>query len=190
MNRKTVKLENLKDNLDDEKQAFLQELKSRKSFQGLDDKMLRLKRNTLIVSVIALFYKLSREEITGFSPLGIMFDSTDTLSLDILLFSIIAYHCYYFSWNSAMVMYEDLLQNILEKHFKPTGISAHNAIPHTPETRLYDDYKIDAEKILEKVNKARARVCLCAELTLPLILAFLAMLVILFDIYKKIIINA
>ena len=69
------------------------------TFENFDENTHRVRRNLLIFSVIALFYKLSGATLTGkFSFLGLEFDHIDHEMIDLFLFWIVAYHLIHFTW--------------------------------------------------------------------------------------------
>ena len=69
------------------------------TFEEFNENTLRVRRNLLIFSVIALFYKLSGATLTGKSSfLGLEFEHTDPEMIDLFLFWIIFYHFIHFFW--------------------------------------------------------------------------------------------
>ncbi len=69
------------------------------TFENFDENTHRVRRNLLIFSVIALFYKLSGATLTGkFSFLGLEFDHIDHEMIDLFLFWIVGYHLIHFVW--------------------------------------------------------------------------------------------
>lgn len=69
------------------------------TFEEFNENTLRVRRNLLIFSVIALFYKLSGATLTGKSSfLGLEFEHTDPEMIDLFLLWIVGYHHINFSW--------------------------------------------------------------------------------------------
>ena len=69
------------------------------TFEEFNENTLRVRRNLLIFSVIALFYKLSGATLTGKSSfLGLEFEHIDPEMIDLFLFWIIIYHYIHFLW--------------------------------------------------------------------------------------------
>ena len=69
------------------------------TFEEFNENTLRVRRNLLIFSVIALFYKLSGATLTGKSSfLGLEFEHTDPEMIDLFLFWIVGYHLIHFQW--------------------------------------------------------------------------------------------
>ena len=69
------------------------------TFEEFNENTLRVRRNLLIFSVIALFYKLSGATLTGKSSfLGLEFEHIDPEMIDLFLFWIIFYHYIHFTW--------------------------------------------------------------------------------------------
>ncbi len=69
------------------------------TFEEFNENTLRVRRNLLIFSVIALFYKLSGATLTGKSSfLGLEFEHIDPEMIDLFLLWIIIYHYIHFLW--------------------------------------------------------------------------------------------
>jgi len=69
------------------------------TFEEFNENTLRVRRNLLIFSVIALFYKLSGATLTGKSSfLGLEFEHTDPEMIDLFLLWIVGYHLIHFMW--------------------------------------------------------------------------------------------
>lgn len=69
------------------------------TFEEFNENTLRVRRNLLIFSVIALFYKLSGATLTGKSSfLGLEFEHTDPEMIDRFLLCIVGYHFIHFCW--------------------------------------------------------------------------------------------
>jgi hypothetical protein len=67
------------------------------TFEEFNENTLRVRRNLLIFSVIALFYKLSGATLTGKSSfLGLEFEHTDPEMIDLFLLWIVGYHLIHF----------------------------------------------------------------------------------------------
>lgn len=67
------------------------------TFEEFNENTLRVRRNLLIFSVIALFYKLSGATLTGKSSfLGLEFEHIDPEMIDLFLLWIVGYHCFHF----------------------------------------------------------------------------------------------
>ena len=69
------------------------------TFEEFNENTLRVRRNLLIFSVIALFYKLSGATLTGKSSfLGLEFEHIDPEMIDLFLLWIVLYHYIHFLW--------------------------------------------------------------------------------------------
>jgi len=69
------------------------------TFEEFNENTLRVRRNLLIFSVIALFYKLSGATLTGKSSfLGLEFEHIDPEMIDLFLLWIVGYHLIHFIW--------------------------------------------------------------------------------------------
>jgi len=69
------------------------------TFEDFNENTHRVRRNLLIFSTIALFYKLSGAILSGkFSFLGLEFDHINTKMIDIFLLCIVIYHLIHFAW--------------------------------------------------------------------------------------------
>lgn len=69
------------------------------TFEEFNENTLRVRRNLLIFSVIALFYKLSGATLTGKSSfLGLEFEHIDPEMIDFFLLCIVGYHFIHFAW--------------------------------------------------------------------------------------------
>ena len=69
------------------------------TFEEFNENTLRVRRNLLIFSVIALFYKLSGATLTGKSSfLGLEFEHIDPEMIDLFLLWIVGYHLIHFMW--------------------------------------------------------------------------------------------
>ena len=69
------------------------------TFEEFNENTLRVRRNLLIFSVIALFYKLSGATLTGKSSfLGLEFEHIDPEMIDLFLLWIVDYHLIHFLW--------------------------------------------------------------------------------------------
>ncbi|MFZ9180685.1 MAG: hypothetical protein ACO201_02315 [Rickettsiales bacterium] len=85
--------------LDISKQKYSAKVDKYSRFENFDENTLRVRRNLLIFSVIALFYKLSGATLTGkFSFLGLEFDHIDHEMIDLFLLWIVCYHLIHFMW--------------------------------------------------------------------------------------------
>jgi hypothetical protein len=74
-------------------------VKKNSTFEEFNENTLRVRRNLLIFSVIALFYKLSGATLTGKSSfLGLEFEHIDPEMIDLFLLWIIIYHYIHFLW--------------------------------------------------------------------------------------------
>jgi hypothetical protein len=69
------------------------------TFEEFNENTLRVRRNLLIFSVIALFYKLSGATLTGKSSfLGLEFEHINPEMIDLFLLCIVGYHLVHFMW--------------------------------------------------------------------------------------------
>ena len=69
------------------------------TFEEFNENTLRVRRNLLIFSVIALFYKLSGATLTGKSSfLGLEFEHIDPEMIDLFLLWIVLYRYIHFLW--------------------------------------------------------------------------------------------
>lgn len=88
-----------KKNSDIIKQEGHAPVKKNSTFEEFNENTLRVRRNLLIFSVIALFYKLSGATLTGKSSfLGLEFEHIDPEMIDLFLLWIIIYHYIHFLW--------------------------------------------------------------------------------------------
>ena len=86
-----------KKNSDIIKQEGHAPVKKNSTFEEFNENTLRVRRNLLIFSVIALFYKLSGATLTGKSSfLGLEFEHTDPEMIDLFLLCIVGYHLIHF----------------------------------------------------------------------------------------------
>ena len=88
-----------KKNSDITKQEDHAPVEKNSTFEEFNENTLRVRRNLLIFSVIALFYKLSGATLTGKSSfLGLEFEHIDPEMIDLFLLWIVGYHLIHFIW--------------------------------------------------------------------------------------------
>ena len=157
------------------------------TFEEFNENTLRVRRNLLIFSVIALFYKLSGATLTGKSSfLGLEFEHTDPEMIDLFLLWIVIYHYIHFFW----LAYEHLYHHItsyLDEEFEKLGLRLEELENGTKENpNKYKSEVMDSEikKLVSlrrnwrmrfiKINKWRYRLI---ETSLPLLIGFFAVIV-------------
>lgn len=96
--------------LDSFKQKDSVNVEKYSTFENFDENTHRVRRNLLIFSVIALFYKLSGATLGRKSSFfGLMFENVNPLWIDLFLLLIVIYHLIHFLW----LAYEHFQHNII-----------------------------------------------------------------------------
>jgi hypothetical protein len=110
------------------------------TFEEFNENTLRVRRNLLIFSVIALFYKLSGATLTDKSSfLGLEFEHTDPEMIDLFLLCIVGYHLVHFIW----LAHEDFVYHD----------TRNLTIRHKEFERKYLNDKIDPPTMIGDENK-------------------------------------
>lgn len=68
-------------------------------FDDFTEHTLRIRRNLLAISVVALFYKLNDLQIEGGQVFGIKFAGLTSSAIDHALFWLLTYQLIHFAWN-------------------------------------------------------------------------------------------
>jgi len=147
--------------LDSSKQKDSVNVEKYSTFENFDENTHRVRRNLLIFSVIALFYKLSGATLGNESSFfGLKFEDVDTVWVDRFLLLIVIYHLIHFLW----LAYEHFQHNIISlTRVGKKDVRGNNGWNGNGEITLKDDTwnlyfwmkKIDAKEhpLFKKNNK-------------------------------------
>ena len=144
--------------------------------------MLRIKRNTLVVSVTVLFYQLSVARIEEINLLGTSLNVSNPINIDILLLFITLYHFIYLFWNSIIVMKKNNLEAVLDRHL--TAENLYNINDKTYLMQAVSTFLDKSKEEILKIDTIHFKMWMIVEVILPLGLAFTAMILIGIDLYN------
>ena len=124
------------------------------TFEEFNENTLRVRRNLLIFSVIALFYKLSGATLTGKSSfLGLEFEHTDPEMIDLFLFWIIFYHFIHFFW----LAYENFHHYIIRRYTAMIGVDNKEAILFSSTKKIVEKMKKENEQLKIKNSEVHKK---------------------------------
>jgi hypothetical protein len=130
------------------------------TFEEFNENTLRVRRNLLIFSVIALFYKLSGATLTGKSSfLGLEFEHTDPKMIDLFLLCIVGYHLVHFIWLACEHSHHHIISYMATFGFENEKVSSFTSAKKIIEKmkeeneQLKIKYSEVHEKNLEQIKK-------------------------------------
>jgi hypothetical protein len=123
------------------------------TFEEFNENTLRVRRNLLIFSVIALFYKLSGATLTDkFSLLGMEFEHINPEMIDLFLLCIVGYHFVHFIWLAYEHSHHHIISYMATFEFEDEKVSSFTSVKKIVEKmkEKNEQLKIKNSEVHEK----------------------------------------